>query len=366
LIQGFEKGDERVEPRGPWRQKFDRKIRLGIVGHGACRFGAHFSLQDHPNVEVAAVSDLFADRRAELADACRCDTTYQSLDELLEDDSIEAVFCATDAPAHAEHAIRALEHGKHVACAVPAVFERLEDADRLFEAVRSSGLNYMMFETSYFRADLFAMRQAYEAGALGRLVYVEGEYYHHAASVLDSHRDWRVGMPPQFYPTHANAYQVGVDGARFTDVSCIGIPSSREELQPSNNRYGNSFGTEVAMLRTTTGGIARMAVSWDTPGLGGEVGRVRGNRGSMTGTSYEGAAEDLPVLSRPALPPSVERGGHGGSHGYLANEFALSILEERRPLIDIGAALNMSVAGIVAHRSALKDGERLEIPQYEL
>jgi hypothetical protein len=34
--------------------------------------------------------------------------------------------------------------------------------------------------------------------------------------------------------------------------------------------------------------------------------------------------------------------------------------------VDVGLALNMTVAGIVAHQSALKDGERLKIPQYKL
>jgi hypothetical protein len=59
-------------------------------------------------------------------------------------------------------------------------------------------------------------------------------------------------------------------------------------------------------------------------------------------------------------------GGHGGSHGPLGNEFVSSILEERKPLIDIAWALNMTVPGIIAHRSALKDGELLKIPQYSL
>jgi hypothetical protein len=47
------------------------------------------------------------------------------------------------------------------------------------------------------------------------------------------------------------------------------------------------------------------------------------------------------------------------------NEFVLSILEDRRPLIDVALALNMTVAGVVAHQSALRDGEWLKIPQYE-
>ena len=45
--------------RSPWKPVSDRKVRVGIVGYGYCRFGAKFGFQDHPNVEVVAVSDLF-------------------------------------------------------------------------------------------------------------------------------------------------------------------------------------------------------------------------------------------------------------------------------------------------------------------
>ena len=49
--------------------------------------------------------------------------------------------------------------------------------------------------------------------------------------------------------------------------------------------------------------------------------------------------QELPNLARPPLPPNVKGGGHGGSHGHLMNEFVLSILEDRKPLVDITAAL---------------------------
>lgn len=99
---------------------------------------------------------------------------------------------------------------------------------------------------------------------------------------------------------------------------------------------------------------------------GGETGRVFGEQGWMDGLDYQGAMENLPDISRPPLPPAVQPGGHGGSHGYLCNEFVLSILEDRTPLVHVAQALNMTVCGIVAHQSALKDGERLKVPQYQL
>jgi len=154
-------------------------------------------------------------------------------------------------------------------------------------------------------------------------------------------------------------------GGSFTEVSCQGMPSIIPHLQAENNVYKNPFGSEIALFRTSEGGMARMAVRWDTPGNGGEMGRVRGQKGSMVKMSFDGISDISKInLTKPALPPNVDAGGHGGSHGYLGDEFVTSILQNRKPLVNIAWALNMTVSGIVAHQSALKDGERMKIPQY--
>ena len=363
-IQGFETTQPDPNASKGWKPVSDRKIRVGIAGYGLCRFGAAFGFQDHPNVEVVAVTDLFPDRCAALAKACRCTKTYPSLEEMIKDDRIEAVFVATDAPSHARHCLAALKHGKHVASAVPAVFGSLESAHQLFDAVKTSGLKYMMFETSSFHEDLYAMRQLHAAGALGEIIYSEGEYFHYQPQPLPSYKDWRVGVPPQWYPTHSNAYHICVTKGSFTEVSCLGMPSLVKHLQPANNKYKNGFGTEIALFRTSNGGISRMGVSWDTPGYGGEMGRVRGQKASYYG-KFEGSKEAPAEPKRPPLPPGVEPGPHGGSHGYLMDEFVTAILQDRKPLVDIGMALNLTVAGIVAHQSALKEGELLKIPQFQ-
>jgi hypothetical protein len=157
---------------------------------------------------------------------------------------------------------------------------------------------------------------------------------------------------------------VGVTGGSFTEVCCMGMPSLTPWLQAENNRYKNPFGTEIASFRTSEGGMSRMAVSWDTPGYSGEMGRVRGQKGTFYGR-YDGLEKSLPATNRPPLPPGVKAGGHGGSHGYLMDEFVTAILEDRKPLVDIATALDMTVSGIVAHQSALKDGELMKIPQYK-
>lgn len=363
VIPGFEKTDAEAESAQIWQPYSERKIRVGIAGYGLCRFGAAFGFQHHPNVEVVAVADLIPENLAALAKACNCKKTYSSCEEMIKDDRIEAVFIATDAPSHARLAIAALQRGKHVASAVPAVFGSLEDADRLFEAVKTSGLKYMMFETSYFHSELYTWHQQFRAGQLGKIIYSEGEYYHYFGAPLAGYNPktnkvdrlgWRNGLPPQWYPTHSNAYYVGVTGGSFTEVSCQGVRSIVPHLRAENNEYKNPFGSEIALMRTSEGGTSRMAVCWDLPAAGGEQGRVYGQK-RATGS-----------VKRPPLPPGVAAGGHGGSHGHLTTEFVDAILRDRKPWIDVAQALNMTVAGIVSHQSALRDGERMKIPQYVL
>ncbi|MDA0344056.1 MAG: Gfo/Idh/MocA family oxidoreductase [Verrucomicrobia bacterium] len=367
IIPGFEKIKEDPNSSKGWQPVSDRKVKVGIAGYGLCRFGGAFFYQNHPNVEVVAATDLDPGRCAGLARAVGAKKTYPSCEEMIQQDKeIEAVYIATDAPTHAKLAIMGLNHGKHVCSAVPAVFgfKAEEEAEELFNAVKKSGLKYAMNETSTFHADLWDKRTQYQAGALGKIIYSEGEYYHDfGPNGLPGYNPqngkidvngWRRGLPPMWYPTHSNAYYVSITGGRFTEVSCLGTPGLYKEHK--ENQWKNPFGTEVGIFKTSEGGISRMAVSWDMKNAHGEMGRVYGQK--PHNPSINGA--------RPALPPGVGAGGHGGSHGQLTNDFITSILLDREPTVNIGDALNMTMAGVIAHKSALKDGEWMKIPQYEL
>jgi predicted dehydrogenase len=178
-IPGFDQTKTDYDRTKAWKPFSDRKVRVGLVGYGYCQFSAAFEFQHHPNVEVVAVSDLFPDRCAALAERVKCKKTYPSLEEMVKDDKIEAIFVATDAPSHAKHCIEVLNHGKHVCTAVPAFRGDIEDAERLLGCVKKNrGLVYAMFETSVFHDDLYAMEKLQAADVFGRIVYSEGEYCH--------------------------------------------------------------------------------------------------------------------------------------------------------------------------------------------
>ncbi len=369
--------------RKPGSPSATAKIRVGLVGYGLCKFSAAFEFQNHPNVEVVAVSDLFPDRCAALAEHVKCKKTYPSLEEMVKDDRIEAIFVATDAPSHARHCIEVLNHGKHVCTAVPAFRGDIEDAEKLLACVKKNrGLVYAMFETSVFHDDLYAMEKLYAADVFGRLVYSEGEYCHpHSLGTppLASYKDWRKNGCPMWYPTHATAYYVGVTHGSFLQVSCQGT-ALFDKTQRQPNAIGNSFKSEVGLFRTSEGGLCRIIIC-GSQGEYLEAGRVRGeyagydwHNGRADGFVGDAAGKQRlkqalakGVQTRKyALPPGVAAGGHGGSHGYLADDFIDAILRGRKPAVDVIDALNMTVPGYYAHLSAMKDGETLKIPQYSL
>jgi len=377
VIQGFEEGEAHADPKAVWQPFSDRKVKVGIAGEGVCSFGSAFGYQNHPNVEVVSCADVQPDRLKLLQERVKAPKAYKSCEDMIahaSEDGLEAVYIATDAPSHVRLAILALDRGLHVASAVPAILgtDQLEYVPKLLDAVKRSGKVYQMNETTAFRADCYAMRKLCEAGKLGAVSYTEGEYFHPTGNTLDavgtpSYGGWRLGMPPQFYPTHSNGYYTCVTHRRFVEVSCRGIPSLKY-CYSKGNRYNNPYGSEYAMFKCADGSSARMLVAWDQPAYGAEVGRIWGQQGCYVPEKggYAGwFAEDVKKMNllKPQLPPGMPAGGHGGSHGYLTDDFIRAILlKDHKVCVDVVTALDTTVAGIYAHLSAMKGGETLKVP----
>lgn len=369
----------------------DRKVRIGIIGG---RFGANFFFHEHPNCVVEAVSDLRKERRERLMEVYSCDKSYESLDLLLKDPKVEAVFIATPAPDHASHVLASLKAGKHVLCAVPAAMS-LDECEEVVNAVRQTGLTYMMAETSAFHQVVISAQKLYREGKFGEIFSVEAEYHHPGMEVLffeDGKPTWRHGMPPMLYPTHCTAYPISVTGERLQHVSCIGWGDKSPALK--DNPYNNPFWNETALFKTDKGNSSRISICWRGALMGTERGEWHGTKMSLfardpnglgvmkVNASEELAKDDggfeckkaeLEKYQQPMwwmtdmLPePMRHNSGHDGSHTFITHEFIDAIVKERKPKVDIYEAIAYTAPGIVAHESALKGGDWLEIPNFDL
>ena len=116
----------------------NRKLNVALVGLG---FGGAFAeiWKAHPNVAQLTICDtnpvVLGKFKNHLGDDVH---TAESLEEILSDESIDAVHLVTPIPLHAEQTVAVLNAGKHCACTVPMATS-LDDIRRIVQVSRRSG-----------------------------------------------------------------------------------------------------------------------------------------------------------------------------------------------------------------------------------
>ena len=391
-------------------------ISVGMVGAGqfAPQFAKLFKL--HPDVDRVYVTDLVDERASELVETQHLDGTFPDFDAVLASD-VDAVAIFTQRWTHGPLVVKALRAGKHVYSAVPMAISVDEIRD-IIEAVRETGLTYMMGETSYYNpATVFARKQVAD-GAFGRVFYSEGDYVHdmdlgfYAAYQYSGGADWKrtASYPPMHYPTHSLGGVLGAIPGHAVSVSCIGVRDDRGDgvFDREVSQFGNDFSNATALFELDNGGIMRINEMRRV----GYPSQIRESRFRYFGT--EASLEQIATVSvwqdkqdvtdiseelttRPSMPlddpslahiapelreafvsgyapvhdedrlPAVYHGvpsGHEGSHHFLVDDFVRAVVDGTLPTVNAWVAARYTMPGIVAHRSALQGGERLDVRDF--
>ena len=303
VIPGFEKTQTDPNAAKGWQPFSDRKIRVGIAGYGLCQIRSAVRFPEPPECRGGRGhrSDPRALRRAGEGLPVREDLSVVRGDDQGRQDR---------GGVHRHRCAESRAAGRRGAGAREARRLRRAGGLRFARGCRPPvrGREEERPEVHDVRDVLFprgsvCVPPAVPGRGLGKIIYSEGEYYHYFGKPLGGYNPktskvdtngWRKGLPPQWYPTHSNAYYIGVTGGSFTEVSCMGMPSIVPHLQAANNDYKNPFGSEIALFRTSEGGMSRMAVCWDLPAA-----RRRDRAGLRT---EEQAGAMWRPTGRPCLP----------------------------------------------------------------
>jgi predicted dehydrogenase len=383
-------------------------MTIAIVGCGS--FAQDFIplFQVHPLVSDVLLCDTDQVKLSDTAARHGIERTCQSLEEVLASE-VDAVAIFTQNWLHGPQAVQALRAGKHVYSAVPPAIT-VQEVESLVNAVEETGYVYMLGETSYYYPGTIFCRQQFAKGAFGRVVYCEGEYYHdwdHGLYDVMRTRggeQWRrfAGSPPMHYPTHSVAPIVSVLGRRMTHVSCQGFEDSESEIYgPDANVWDNRFSNQSALFRMSDGSVCRInefrrighpcveRVSiYGTEGCFQDsvAGAVWTDKHDVTrlddllkcASRTPGGTEVSPDSAEPAfrgvsplheiarLPKEFVGlpNGHFGSHQFLVDDFVKAVHSGQQPRNDVWQAARYVLPGLVAHESALRGGEMLEIPDF--
>ena len=362
------------------------KLKVGVLGLGrGFTYLRNFLALDE--VHVVGACDRRADRRergeAKLAEAESTAEILAEFDDLLELKP-DAVMIASNGKLQYQHACQALEAGVHVLSEVPGAYTEREWVC-LRETVLRTGKAYMLAENSAFLDFLRYWRKWILEGRFGQISIGEAEYLHYLPSTLQVPDGrwmspsqaraegidevvpvWRADQPPIQYLTHDLGPLLEVLDDSVVSVSCQSAPWRCPEAPLRADG-------QIALFRTRNGNLLKVMVTLNTRRPEEHRYRLFGTEGSAEWFSYEMFCkrfsrgdetkegwEVLPI-GRAAAEDDTST-GHGGVDLKVARSFAQALLEGRPMPIDIERAIEYSLPGIVANRSAELGGAPLAIP----
>lgn len=146
-----------------------KEIKLGVLGadrRGSIALLAH---QPENGVRVTAACSLHPANLGAYQEQCGADTLItKDYREVLARPEIDGVFVCTPDYLHAEHAIAALEAGKHVFLEKPMAIT-IEDCDLIIRTAKETGQKLYVGHNMRFFPVLRKMRELIASGRIGRV-----------------------------------------------------------------------------------------------------------------------------------------------------------------------------------------------------
>lgn len=374
------------------KNRLKKKVNIAIVGLG---FGAEFIpiYQAHPNANLVAVCQRNKKKLQAISKAFSIPKGYESYEDLLRDDEIDAVHINTPIPDHASQTIQALKAGKHVACTVPMATS-IADCRKIVNLCQKTGLKYMMMETVVYSREFMYIKDLLDKGKLGKLQFLQATHQQD----MDGWPGYWPGLPPMWYATHCVGPLLALQDDTVESVSCFGSGKIRKELI---RHYGSSFAVESAHLKLKNSDVSAriMRSLFDTARQYRESIDVYGSKKSFEWSLIEdephvlhtAKREEKKIPEKVKIPDYASRlpkgirpfttkglydldkkthlsftqgAGHGGSHPHLAHEFVMAIVEDRKSYPDEVRSANWTCTGLCAHDSAMKGGKMIRLPEF--
>jgi len=143
------------------------KMRLGMIGTGG-RGGMYKLWMKDPRVEVVAGADVDPPARAAFAQELPKAFVTDDYRRVLDRGEVDAVAVCTPDHLHREHAVAALQAGKHLFCEKPLAI-RIEDCDDILRAWQAAGTRMMVGFNMRYAYFCMKMKELVDAGVIGEI-----------------------------------------------------------------------------------------------------------------------------------------------------------------------------------------------------
>ncbi len=372
------------------------EIRIGVAGLGGR--GIHWMrlLQSVPGYRIVALCDPITATHERALAALKDSggvATYAAYEDFLADSNVEAVALTVRSPRQGALAAQALEAGKHVNQEVPAA-HFIDDCWRIVVAAERTGKVYQLAEQTRYLGVMQAWHDMVAEGQLGRVTFVEGQYFHYYVSQFfwekatgtfygptelaehpEAEPTWSALMPSIHYLPHELSpllYVLDDRVVSVTGMSTQGPSSAHPEIpQPD---------MQVSLMKTEKDAILRLAASFAQPQPPRDYHwyQIMGTRGSV---EWRRSARDRPKMwlasaqmhdmaevdwqfQRTDAPAEARGSGHGDADYYVHAAFRDAVMGTKPLEFDVYRAMDTAAPAILAAESIAQNSKLLSVPDF--
>jgi phthalate 4,5-cis-dihydrodiol dehydrogenase len=145
-------------------------LRLGVAGLGVASTQILPPISTLPFIKITAAADTRTDALAKFGEAYKGET-FTSVEAMCASSNVDAVYVATPNQLHAQHAITAANHKKHIIVEKPMAMN-LAECDAMNEAADKHGVKLLCGHTHSFDPPIRKIRDIVRSGELGRLCMI--------------------------------------------------------------------------------------------------------------------------------------------------------------------------------------------------
>ena len=301
--------------------------------HAEILAGSHL-----PGACLVAVCDHEAARAKAFSDRYHV-PAFASLDDMVlgSSERIDVVSVLTPSGDHAEHAIAAARHGKHVVVEKPMAL-RLEDADRMIAECDARGVKLFVVKQNRFNLPVLEMRRALESGRFGKL-FLGGvrvrwcrpqSYYDqdawrgtwaHDGGVFANQASHHIDLLSWMLGDVESVFAKGIKASARIESEDTGVVV----LKFRNGALGTIEATTAVRPNDLEGSLSLMGERGSVEIAGFAVNQLRSWR------FVDNVPEDADTLGRCSEnPPTV----YGFGHARFLESVVASIRDDRPPAVD--------------------------------
>jgi predicted dehydrogenase len=170
----------------------DGTLRVAVAGLGYWGPNLARNFASVRGAELAWCCDALESNRERFAPLFPGARFTDDLDEVLADDTVDAVALATPVPTHAPLAAKVLGAGKHCFVEKPMA-QSVADAEMVVEAAREAGRTLMVGHLLEYHPGVVKLKELIDSGELGRVRYIYGNRLNLGKLRADENALWSLG-----------------------------------------------------------------------------------------------------------------------------------------------------------------------------